>query len=336
LLSSAYVSDHPLDAPSAKGIGTGFIIDEDGLVVTNAHVVQGARTVTAVLHDERRMKAELVGADPDSDIAVLRLKGVDGKLPTIRLGDSDYLRVGQRTLLVGSPLGLGFTLTTGIISRLGPLPLHRLTGMRLIQTTAPINPGNSGGPVLDSDGRVIGIANSMILGAQNIGFAIPINTVKEVVAELKRHGRIARPWLGVSGQFLTQEIMTLFALPLTDGLLVVDVEDGSPAAAAGLRAGTLDVSVEGQRWVLGGDIVVGLQRQSVRSPEDFSRVTKGLRVGQEVEIELLRNGERLRTKTILRERPNGLPQKADPSIGRSPLPMTSNFQYGGEPAPIRF
>jgi S1-C subfamily serine protease len=321
LLSSAYVSDHPLDSPSGKGVGSGFIVDELGTVVTNAHVVLGASVITATLHDEQRLRAEVIGIDPESDVAVLRLQGLGGHVPTVRLGDSEHLRVGQRTLLVGSPLGLGFTLTTGIISRLGPLPLTGLSGVRLIQTTAPINPGNSGGPLLDSDGRVIGIATSVILGAQNIGFAIPINIVKDVITELKLKGRIVRPWLGISGQFLTEEIMMLLALPLTDGLMVVDVEEGSPAAEAGLRAGSLDVSVEGQRWVLGGDILVGLQRQSIRAPADFSRVSKELKVGQEIEIDFVRNGERNRTKTVVRERPPAVPRKGNALTGPAPSLM---------------
>ncbi len=340
LLSVAYASRHPLEDPSTTGTGSGFVVDEAGMVVTNAHVVEGATLIMATLHDhdEERMEAELVGLDEQTDVAVLHLKGNRGRLRTVRLGDSDHLRVGQRTLVVGSPLGLGFTLTTGIISRLGPLPLtDRLAGLRLIQTTAPINPGNSGGPLLDSDGRVIGMTTLMVNGAQNIGFAIPINTVKEIVTELKQKGRIARPWLGITGQFLTEEVLNLFALPLAPGLLVADVEDGSPASEAGLQGGLLDVVVNGQRWLLGGDIVTALDSRPIRSPQDFSRATQNLRVGQAVQIEYLRRGEARRVQVILRGRPAHALRRENPraSQGRAIVSPPGHFA-GSAHEPARF
>lgn len=316
-LSSSYLSAHPLVDPPATGVGAGFLLDEAGTVLTNAHVVEGASAVMATLYDGRRVKAELVGIDPYTDVAVLRLAEGLGKLTAVRLGDSDHLRIGQRALVLGSPFGLGFTLTTGIISGLGPVPgAMKLNEFRLIQTTAPINPGNSGGPLVDSEGRVIGITTAILAGAQNIGFAIPINTAKAVLSALKENGRVVRPWLGVGGKFPTDEMMLLFALPLAKGLLVEDVEEGSPAAEAGLQAGALDVVIEGVPWVLGGDILVALQGQSVHSNQALVEVVKTLHVGQTVQVEFLRDGQRYQRSLTVRPRPNSI-RKAGPPRAQS-------------------
>ncbi|HKW87007.1 MAG TPA: trypsin-like peptidase domain-containing protein [Nitrospiraceae bacterium] len=311
-LSSSYLSEHPLVTPPSTGVGAGFILDEAGTVLTNAHVVEGASAIMATLYDGQRVKAELIGIDPYTDVAVVRLVQVKGRLATVQLGDSDHIRIGQQVLVLGSPFGLGFTLTTGIISGLAPLPgAVKLSESRLIQTTAPINPGNSGGPMVDSEGRVIGITTAVLAGAQNIGFAIPINTATVVLSELKQKGRVTRPWLGVGGKFTTEELRLLFALPLAPGLLLEDVEDGSPAAEAGLRAGTLHMVVEGVPWILGGDIIVAIQGESIRSPQVFSDIIQTLHVGQRVQIEFLRDGERYRMSLVLRDRPTGLAKTID-------------------------
>ncbi len=317
-LSSSYQSRHPLVTPPSTGVGAGFILDETGTVLTNAHVVEGASAITATLYDGQRVKADLIGIDIYTDIAVVRLAHVKGKLATVRLGNSDHARIGQQVLVLGSPFGLGFMLTTGIISGLAPLPgAVKLSESQLIQTTAPINPGNSGGPMVDSEGRVIGITTAVLAGAQNIGFAIPINTAKAVLGELKQKGRVTRPWLGVGGQFTTDEIRILFAFPLVPGLLVEDVEEGSPAAEAGLRAGTFHMVVEGIPWILGGDIIVAIQEESIHSPRVFSDVIKTLRVGQTVKIEFLRDGERHQVFLVLRDRPTSLPKTTGPPDRRT-------------------
>lgn len=311
-LSVIYESVHPLSQPSTTGVGAGFLVDDAGTVLTNAHVVDGADAITATLFDGTRVRADTLALDPVTDVAILSIAASGKTLVPVKLGDSDRLRIGQHTSVVGSPFGLGFTLTTGIISGLGP-PSRRLgTGpSRLIQTTAPINPGNSGGPLVDSRGRVIGITTAALIGAQNIGFAIPINVAKQVWGELKEKGKLERPWLGVTGQFITEEIRTLVALPLRDGLLVEDVEEGSPAANAGIRLGTIHMVLDGMTWVLGGDIILTLDGQSIRSAEAFSEVVKSLRVGQTIEVELLRDGERLRTSVVLAERPAGSMRSAN-------------------------
>ena len=303
-LSTSSVRLNSAPGSSLVGFGAGFILDREGTVLTNAHVVAGTATITATLYDGQRVTAEVVGIDPETDVAVVKLAPVKGLLATVRLGDSDQIKVGQKVLVVGSPFGLGFTLTNGIVSGWGSRGMpERRTNDGMIQTTAPINPGNSGGPVMNSNGDVIGITTAVIAGAQNIGFAIPINRAREILDELKAKGHVSRPWLGVTGSFPTEQVLALFSLPMTKGWLVEQVEEGSPAAEVGLQGGTLHIVVEGTPWTLGGDIVLSLQNQSVRSPEEFQQVAKALRIGDRVEVEFLRSGERHRTAITLGERP---------------------------------
>ena len=174
---------------------------------------------------------------------------------------------------------------------------------RVIQTTTPMNLGNSGGPLVDSEDRVIGINSAILMGAQNIGFAIPINTVKSIVAELRRNGRVIRPWLGVKGKFVTDDVRNLIALPLVNGLLILDVEKGSPAEAIGVRAGNLDVTIEGESWILGGDILVAVNGQDVKSNEQYTKVLGELKAKQPIEITLSRDGVKYSMSVILGERP---------------------------------
>jgi len=305
-LSVIYDSLHPLSDPSTTGVGAGFLIDKSGTLLTNAHVVDGASTITVTLFDGTRVIAELLALDSAQDIAILRLPPANHDYPTVTLGDSNVLHVGQHALVVGSPFGLGFTLTSGIISGLGPaMGSPSSTPTRIIQTTAPINPGNSGGPLVDSKGQVIGITTATLMGAQNIGFAVPVNIAKEVLAEFNAKGAITRPWLGIGGKFPTDPMIALFAIPLAGGLLIEDVEDGSPAAEAGLKSGTLRLTVEDIPWVLGGDILLAVNGHPTIDPETFTRAIKPLASGQEVEVEILRNGEHRHLWIVLRERPRG-------------------------------
>lgn len=335
-LSVHYDTLHPLSDPSTTGVGAGFLIDKAGTLLTNAHVVDGASAITATLFDGKRVTAELLALDSSQDIAVLRLPPANHHYPAVTLGDSDFLHVGQNALVVGSPFGLGFTLTNGIISGLGPtIGSGRSTATRIIQTTAPINPGNSGGPLVDSKGQVIGITTAALMGAQNIGFAIPINIAKQVLAELTAKGTITRPWLGIGGKFPTDPMIALFAIPLAGGLLIEDVEDGSPAAEAGLKSGTLRVTVEGVQWILGGDILLSLNGRPTSDPEAFSGAIKPLTSGQQVQVEILRKGEHMRLWVLLRERPRSLLRPkivSDQSAIGSPsrgLPWMHDTQFMG-------
>jgi S1-C subfamily serine protease len=189
----------------------------------------------------------------------------------------------------------------------------------VIQTTTPINPGNSGGPLVDSEDRVVGINSSALMGAQNIGFAIPINTVKSIVAELRTNGRVIRPWLGIKGKLVTDEVRNLIALPLVSGLLIIDVEDGSPAQTIGLRAGNLDVTIEGEPWVLGGDILVEVNGQDVKTIEQYAKVLRQLKAKESIELTLLRDGTRRTVTVTLGERPMPSSSSQHPKIEVPPV-----------------
>lgn len=305
LIASAYYSQHHITQASGRGLGSGVLIDAEGSIVTNAHVVGGAASITVTLHDGTRLPAELIGSDPQSDVALLRVSLPKGSYSPADLGDSDKLEIGQKVLAIGHPFGLGYAFSMGIVSGFGKLleTKQEVFQERVIQTTAPFNPGNSGGPLVDSEDRVVGINSSILLGAQSIGFAIPINTVKAIVADLKTDGRVIRPWLGVKGKFVTDEVKNLIVLPLVSGLLIIDVEDGSPAEAAGLRAGNLDVVIQGEPWILGGDIIVSVNGDDVKNSEQYAKVLRQLKAEQAVSLKVVRDGV-WQTKTVhLGERP---------------------------------
>jgi len=311
-IASAYVSAHHITQASGKGLGSGVLIDEQGSIVTNAHVVDGAANITVTLHDGSRLPAELIGSDPQSDVALLHVTLPKGQHAPAQLGDSDKLEIGQKVLAIGHPFGLGYAFSTGIVSGFGRLleTKQEVFQERVIQTTTPFNPGNSGGPLVDSEDRVVGINSSILMGAQNIGFAIPINTVKTIVTELRTNGRVIRPWLGIRGKLVTDELRNLIALPLVSGMLIIDVDDGSPAEVLGLRAGNLDVTIEGEPWVLGGDIIVAVDGQDVKTSEQYGKVFQQLKAQQHIEITVSRDGVRRMMNVTLGERPtpSGPPQ----------------------------
>ena len=321
LVSSAYVSAHHIVQASGKGLGAGVLIDEQGSIVTNAHVVDGAANITVTLHDGTRLPAELIGSDPQSDIALLHVTLSKGRHVPAQLGDSDKLEIGQKVLAIGHPFGLGYAFSTGIVSGFGQLleTKQEVFHERVIQTTTPINPGNSGGPLVDSEDHVIGINSSVMMGAQNIGFAIPINTVKSIITELRTNGRVVRPWLGIKGKFVTDEVRNLIALPLVSGLLIIDVEDGSPAQTIGLRAGNLDVTIEGEPWILGGDILVAVDGQDVKSSEQYAKVLRPLKAKQSIDVTVFRDGTRRTLTVTLGERPTPSNPSQHPKIEVPPV-----------------
>ena len=321
LVASAYVSAHHITQSSGKGLGAGVLIDQQGSIVTNAHVVEGAANITVMLHDGVRLPAELIGSDPQTDVALLHVTLPKGPYDPAHLGDSDNLEIGQKVLAIGHPFGLGYAFSTGIVSGFGKLfeTKQEVFHERVIQTTTPFNPGNSGGPLVDSEDHVVGINSTILMGAQNIGFAIPINVVKSIVAELQANGRVIRPWLGVKGKFVTDEVHDLIALPLVSGLLIVDVEDGSPAKAIGLRAGSLDVTIEGEPWILGGDILVSIDGQDVKTSEQYAKVLRQLKANQSVELRIFRNGDYGIRNVILGERPTPSNFQSHPKIEVPPV-----------------
>lgn len=305
LVASAYVSTHHITETSGKGLASGVLLDDHGAIVTNAHAVTGAAKITVTLHDGTRLPADLIGSDPQTDIALVHVTLPKAQHTPAHLGNSDKLEIGQKVLAIGHPFGLGYAFSTGIVSGFGKLfeTKQEVLQERFIQTTGPINPGNSGGPLVDSDGHIIGINSSILQGAQNIGFAVPINTVKSIVADLQKNGRVIRPWLGIRGKFVTEELRNLIALPLVRGVLIIDMDEKSPAEAIGLRAGTLDVTIEGESWVLGGDILVAVDGHEVKTMEQYNSVFGPLKVGQSIQLTVARDGEYLMKSATLGERP---------------------------------
>jgi S1-C subfamily serine protease len=321
LVASAYVSSHHITQASGKGLGSGILIDEAGTIVTNAHVVAGAAKITVTLHDGTRLPAKLIGSDSQTDIALLQVSLPKGPYVPAALGDSDKLEIGQKVVAIGHPFGLAYAFSTGIVSGFGKVfeTKQEVFQERVIQTTTPFNPGNSGGPLVDSEDRVVGVNSAILLGAENIGFAIPINTVKSILPELRAYGRVVRPWLGIKGKFVTDELRNLIALPLVDGLLVIDVEDGSPAAETGLRAGDLDITIEGEPWLLGGDIIVSINGQEVKSSEQYIKVLRQLKAKQGVTLKLYRDGEAHTFNITLGERPFPAGPAQRPKIDVPPI-----------------
>jgi S1-C subfamily serine protease len=233
---------------AAQGSGSGFLFTPDGYLLTNSHVVHGAETVTVRLNDDTRCSADLIGDDPDSDLAVLRI-GSAAALPFVEFGDSSRLKVGQVAIAIGNPLGFAKTVTTGVVSALGRT-LRASSGRLMhdvIQTDAALNPGNSGGPLVDSKGRVIGVNTAMIPQAQSICFATGINTAKWVIGQLFAHGRVRRAFIGVSGATvpIATRVVRHFALPSNKAVHVLELVPGSPALRAGVAVGDRMISLNG-------------------------------------------------------------------------------------------
>jgi S1-C subfamily serine protease len=271
-----------------EGAGSGFIITPDGYLITNSHVAGGASALQATLPDGRTVDGELVGDDPDSDLAVVKI-GADG-LSYGRLGDSTRVRVGQVAIAIGSPYGFQHTVTAGIVSALGR-SMRGATGRLLdniIQTDAALNPGNSGGPLVDSAGAVIGVNTAVILPAQGICFAIASNTAERVAIALIREGRVRRAYLGISAQDLPlpRRVVRHFDLPRESGARVEAVTRDSPAAQAGIRA---------------GDVIVALDDAAIAGVDDLQRVLTGGRIGDAVKVSVLRRDQRLELPVTPRE-----------------------------------
>ncbi|MCX5797142.1 MAG: trypsin-like peptidase domain-containing protein [Elusimicrobia bacterium] len=272
-----------------QGSGSGFVWDDAGHIVTNYHVVAGGDAFLVTLKDHTELQAELVGVEKRKDIAVLRVKAAPGKIFPLALGDSGRLQVGQKTLAIGNPFGLDNTLTTGIVSALGR-QVRSVAGVPIrdmIQTDAAINPGNSGGPLLDSDGRLIGM-NMMIYSpsgaSAGIGFAVPVDIIKRVVPQIIKHGHAAQPGIGIS---VLRDDQTLQLLGQADGVVVRDVEPGLPADLAGVRG----LRASRGRLVL-GDIIVGMDGQPVKDYDDLYNAFDRHKVGDLVEFALLRGGKK--------------------------------------------
>lgn len=256
-----------------KGLGSGFIISEDGYIITNNHLVEKAEDIQVILEDGEKYKTEIVGTDPKTDLALLKIVP-KGKLSKVTLGDSDKLQIGDWVIAIGNPFGLGHTVTAGIVSAKG-----RILGFDdyddFIQTDAPINPGNSGGPLFNLSGEVAGITSAILARGRGIGFAIPINLAKDIIEQLKGGRKVVRGWLGVQVQDLTPEIAETMKLSDVKGALVSDVSSGSPADKAGIKR---------------GDIILEINRHKIDNTEELPRVVATTRPGTDVKIKALRDG----------------------------------------------
>jgi len=303
--STSYARDFFGFVEPQEGSGSGSILDQQGNILTNYHVIEGAQKLSVSMGGKKDYPAVVVGGDPDTDLAVIRLtEKPAGQLTVVPMGDSDRLVVGQKVLAIGNPFGLDRTLTTGVISGL-QRPL-RARNNRLIegaiQTDASINPGNSGGPLLDSHGRMIGI-NSQILSpsgsSAGVGFAVPVSIAKRIVPQLVQNGRVRRPKLGIN----TRDIASLrnqIDLPVDDGVLIYQVARGGGAAAAGLRG----VQQTEMGDVELGDIIVGIDNDKVTNSDDLFRVLDKHQIGDTVQVQIWRDGRRMSVPVRLMESPD--------------------------------
>jgi Do/DeqQ family serine protease len=258
-----------------KSLGSGFIINSDGYIITNDHVVRDAESIQVKLSNDKEYNGKVVGGDPKTDIAVIKINAGQ-PLPTAVLGDSDKLQVGQWAIAIGNPFGLDRTVTVGVISATGRANMGIETYEDFIQTDASINPGNSGGPLLNVYGEVIGINTAIVAAGQGIGFAIPVNMAKQVVAQLIKKGRVTRGWLGVSIQPVTEEIAKSFGLDRPHGALISDIMAGGPAEKAGLKQ---------------GDIIIRFDGKEIRDARQLQLVVADTPVGAKVEVGIFREGK---------------------------------------------
>jgi len=270
-------------------LGSGVIVDGRGLILTNHHVISGADEIQAVLNDGRSLKAEIIGSDPDSDLALLRT--AEGGLPAIALGDSDRLRVGDVVLAIGNPFGVGQTVTIGIVSATGRNRLGINAYENFIQTDAAINPGNSGGALINARGELVGINTAIFSksgGSMGIGFAIPISLARGVMAQLQKQGRVIRGWLGISGQDITPELARSFNLQETRGVLITGVLEDGPADRAGIQP---------------GDVITRIGDQEPHNVQEVLAIISQLPPGASVEVQGWRGSKPF--KVIERQRPRG-------------------------------
>ncbi len=296
--------------------GSGFVLNDDGEIITNAHVISNgegedrkpAGKVFVEFTTGDVIPAKVLGLDPFSDIGLLRVDPAEVELEPLELGDSDKLVVGEPIAVIGSPFGEDQTLTTGIVSQTGRSVMS-LTDFRIegaIQTDASINPGNSGGPMLDGDGRVIGISQQMKTGSgasNGVGFGVPVNTIKWSSGQLREHGEASYAYIGVSTQALYPQLAEKLGIENERGAIVADVMDGGPADEAGLRGAEDDITFQGARYDVGGDVIVAAAGEEIERAEDLGRIIGGFKPGETIELEVIRDGRKRKVEVTLQERP---------------------------------
>jgi S1-C subfamily serine protease len=285
--------------------GSGFLIDTEGHIVTNNHVVEGATRVEVKLgSSDTSHTAEVVGTDPATDVALLKVDVLADQQHPLSLGDSSKVQVGDPVVAIGNPFGLDRTVTSGIVSAL-QRQIQAPNGFSIshvIQTDAAINPGNSGGPLIDSSGSVIGINSQIQTGGSNgnvgIGFAVPINTAREVVQQIEQHGEVKHAFLGISGGSVTPAVAKALKLPVEKGVLVNEVVKGGPADKAGIEGGDTEATIEGAKVTLGGDIIIEVEGKPVASMEDVINAVNGAQPGDKMEVTVLRGNNEEKTVTV--------------------------------------
>ena len=305
----------PFSAPGTQNaLGSGFVIDKAGYIVTNYHVVEGARSIRVTFSNNTSINARLVGTDPSTDLAVIKVETPASALTPLPLGDSDKVQVGDSVVAIGNPFGLSRTVTAGIVSAIQreiTAPADQAGNQyaidHVIQTDAPINHGNSGGPLLNARGEVIGVNSQIQTGGTSdgnvgIGFAVPVNSVKTVAAQLIKSGKVEHPALGILGQDVTPDVAKLFRLPVKSGVIVQQVQPKSGAAAAGLKGGKNDVTVAGESYTLGGDIIVEANSMPVDSLSELRDVLDGLHPGDTVTLKIYRGDQQKTVKVKLGRR----------------------------------
>ena len=308
VISSVITRDFFLNPIPREGSGSGSVIDSKGYILTNNHVIKDAQKLEVTLADGSKWPAKLIGADPDNDLAVIKIDAPASKLKPLPWSDSHKLQVGQKVLAIGNPFGLGLTLTTGIISSLGRT-IRSEVGTQIedvIQTDASINPGNSGGPLLSSDGEMIGI-NTAILsptgGSVGIGFAIPVNTAKRIVPQLISKGYVSYPYVGTTVQPLFPQIVKMLKLDVEKGAMVVEVTPGGPADKAGLKGGNRQVQAGNIQITVGGDVITHVDQKEVKDAEELIKTIREKNIGDTVVLKILRDGKTRDLRLTLQERP---------------------------------
>lgn len=290
----------------SSGVGSGFIIDPKGYILTNYHVVEGARKIDVTLSEGKKYSGRIVGYDKRSDLAVIKIDAEN--LPALPLGDSDKLEPGQFAIAIGNPYGLNRTVTLGIVSALNRTIVEP-NGVRLenlIQTDAAINPGNSGGPLINIKGEVIGINTAIKSDAQGIGFAIPINKAKQIAEKLIKEGKITYPWIGIRGYAITPDMLDYIKFPVNKGVVIAEVVPGSPADKAGLKGGNRVIYMDSTQIIVGGDIITKIDGKPVESMEELRSEIQKRKVGDTVVLTYVRDGKEYTVKVKLEAMPENL------------------------------
>ncbi len=306
----------PFSSPSQQALGSGFVLDKAGHIVTNYHVVQGATKIEVSFSDQTSHSATIVGSDPSTDLAVLKVDAPVRALTPLPLGNSDLAQVGDEVVAIGNPFGLDRTATAGIISAIQ----RRITAPNgfsidhALQTDAPINHGNSGGPLLDAHGEVVGVNSQIETGGNategnvGIGFAVPANTVKNVVAQILANGKVAHAYLGVTVQDLDTNLVRLFHLPVAAGVLVQTVQSGSGAQKAGIKGGTRQTTVAGESYRMGGDLIVAASGKPIASTGALRDLIAGYKPGDKLSLTLYRGTKKIIVAVTLGRQPASPPR----------------------------